>query len=239
MESTAYLLTSAMEDVVKKGTGRSINFPHIDMPIAGKTGTTSDEYDLWFSGYTPYYTATIWSGYDNNKKQLDKSYQKIIWRDVMEQIHEKYKLETVPFTKPNSIVSAQICTKSGKLAAEGLCEEYVGGSTVRTEYFAKGTVPTEKCDVHSKVIICKDTGKIANEYCPNVEEKVFLTKEETNKTADTQFLLPTETCTKHNASNTKDNTFQPTLPPIKKPGITSPPGITPTVTPVIDSGNGD
>lgn len=214
MESTAYLLTSAMEDVVKKGTGKSVIFPHINMPIAGKTGTTSDDKDLWFSGFTPYYTATIWSGFDNNKTQIDKSYQKIIWRDVMEQIHEYYKLETVPFTKPSSIVSAQICTKSGKLAVEGLCDEYVGGSTVRTEYFARGTVPTEKCDIHAKVTICKDTGKIANEYCPesSLEEKVFLTKEETNKTADSAYLLPTDTCTKHNAKNTKQNIILPTLP---------------------------
>lgn len=239
MESTAYLLTSAMEDVVKKGTGKSVNFPHINMPIAGKTGTTSDEYDLWFAGYTPYYTATIWSGYDNNKKQLDKSYQKIIWRDVMEQIHQKYELETVPFTKPNSIVSAQICTKSGKLAVEGLCDQYVGGSTVRTEYFAKGTVPSEKCDIHTKVTICKDTGKIANEYCPesSVEEKVFLTKEETSKTADTEFLLPTEICTKHNASNSNPDILKPTIP-IKKPNITSPPATTPTGTPGLDTNNG-
>ncbi|MFV0341566.1 MAG: transglycosylase domain-containing protein [Anaerocolumna sp.] len=241
MESTAYMLTSAMEDVVKKGTGRSVNFTSIDMPIAGKTGTTSDENDLWFSGYTPYYTATIWSGYDNNKKQVDKSYQKIIWRDVMEQIHEYYDLDTVAFTKPNSIVSAQICTKSGKLAVEGLCDHYVGGSTVKTEYFAKGTVPTEKCDIHTKVTVCKETGKIANEYCPEsiVEEKVYLTKEETSTTADTEFLLPTEICTKHNSKNNKPETIKPTTPPYSRPTVTIPPIVTPTITPGIDAGAGE
>lgn len=203
-ESTSFLLTNAMEDVVTKGTGRSIRFPNTKMPIAGKTGTTNNDNDLWFSGFTPYYTASIWSGYDNNRKQTNKDYQKKIWRDVMERIHLEKKLEVVPFTIPDSIVTATICTKSGKLAVEGLCDHYIGGSNVvRQEYFAKGTVPTEKCDVHVKVMVCKETGEIATEYCPihQVEEKVFLVKEETATTADTPYLLPTKECTKHHAGN--------------------------------------
>lgn len=65
-ETTAFLLTDAMVDVVTKGTGGSVNFG--GMAIAGKTGTTSDYNDVWFAGYTPYYTATTWAGYDNNTK---------------------------------------------------------------------------------------------------------------------------------------------------------------------------
>ncbi len=200
-ESTAFLLTSAMEDVIKKGTGTAVNFTEINMPLAGKTGTTSDDNDLWFAGFTPYYTAAIWSGYDNNLSQTNKSYQKIIWRDIMQRIHEKYDLESVPFNKPDSIVTAKICTKSGKLAVDGLCDKYIGGSTVRTEYFAKGTAPTEKCDVHVKVTICKDSGQIANEFCPksSLEERVYLIKEEKSPTTDTPYILPSATCTKHNS----------------------------------------
>ena len=65
-DSTAYLLTSAMEDVVKKGTGTACQLDN--MTVAGKTGTTEDYNDLWFVGYTPYYTCAVWSGYDNNEK---------------------------------------------------------------------------------------------------------------------------------------------------------------------------
>ena len=65
-ESTAYLLTSAMEDVVKKGTGTACQLDN--MAVAGKTGTTEAYNDLWFVGYTPYYTCAVWSGYDNNEK---------------------------------------------------------------------------------------------------------------------------------------------------------------------------
>lgn len=226
-ESTAFLLTNAMEDVVKIGTGSAVRFPNIKMPIAGKTGTTSDDNDLWFSGYTPYYTATIWSGFDNNRTQADRSYHKRIWRDVMEQIHIQKSLENVPFTIPDSIVTAQICTKSGKLAVEGLCDHYVGGSTVKTEYFAKGTVPTEKCDIHVKATVCKDSGKIATEYCPksSTKEQVYLIKEETNKTQDTPNILPADTCDVHTAGSAviPDFDFDPNITPTPTP--------TPTTTP--------
>ena len=70
-ESTSFLLTNAMEDVVKIGTGTSVRFPNIRMPIAGKTGTSTNDNDLWFSGYTPYYTATILSEETNPNKLND------------------------------------------------------------------------------------------------------------------------------------------------------------------------
>ncbi len=222
-ESTAFLLTSAMEDVVKKGTGTALNFTEINMPLAGKTGTTSDDKDLWFSGFTPYYTATIWSGYDNNLSQTNKSYQKTIWREIMQRVHKEYDLETVSFKKPDSIVSAKICTKSGKLAVDGLCDKYIGGSTVRTEYFAKGTVPTEKCDIHVKVTICKDSKQIANEYCPesSLEEAVYLIKEEKSTTKDTPYILPSQTCTIHNSKTFIAPPVTPYLPFGGNSGINS------------------
>lgn len=210
-ESTSFLLTSAMEDVVKLGTGKMLKFTNINMPLAGKTGTTSDDKDLWFSGYTPYYTASVWSGYDHPLKQTNKSYQKRIWKEVMERIHIEKELPAVPFTIPESVVAKEICTQSGKLAMEGLCDHYVGGSTVRIEYFAKGSVPTEKCDVHQKMIVCKDSNQIPGEYCPekSLVEKVFLIKEETSTTADTPNILPSTICAIHKFNT---NIFKPTTP---------------------------
>lgn len=206
-ESTAFLLTSAMQDVLTAsgGTGSAYRFRNSKMDIAGKTGTTTDDIDLWFSGFTPYYTATIWSGFDNNLRQDEKDYQKKIWRTIMERIHEHYNLEEKSFVKPDSVVTAKICTKSGKLAVDGLCDHYIGGSTVKTEYFAKGTVPKDVCDVHTKITVCKESGKIANEYCPedHLEERVYLVKEEGANvtTKDSEFILPKETavCDIHDA----------------------------------------
>ena len=139
--------------------GSVLAFKDYKMPVAGKTGTASNNNDLWFCGYTPYYTASVWSGFDNNFSQINQSYQQDIWRTIMERIHEEKALPYKEFTVPDSVATAKICTKSGKLAINGLCDLAEGGSTVRTEYFAKGTVPLEKCDVHIKASICSASGK--------------------------------------------------------------------------------
>lgn len=82
-ESTAFLLTSAMEDVVKQGTGTACQLDN--MPVAGKTGTTEAYNDLWFVGYTPYYTCAVWSGYDNNEKLPDyaRNFHKALWLSLI------------------------------------------------------------------------------------------------------------------------------------------------------------
>lgn len=168
-ETTAFLLTDAMVDVVTSGTGGSVNFGN--MAIAGKTGTTSDYNDVWFSGYTPYYTATTWAGFDNNVKLTgdEKNLAKKMWRVVMSQIHED--LPSKSFSVPSGIVTATVCSRSGKQPIAGLCD-----STLRTEYFAEGTVPTETCDVHYAGQICQYSNLPAREFCPfKVEGVIELT----------------------------------------------------------------
>lgn len=200
-DSTAFLLTDAMQDVVNKGTGRLVHFQNSSMPVAGKTGTTSNDYDIWFEGFTPYYTAGIWAGYDNNRKQSSTSYHKIIWRTIMEQINSGKEVKA--FKMPSSITKELICTKSGKLAVSGVCPD------TKYEYFASGTVPSEKCDAHVKVKVCKKSGKCASVYCPkeDVVTKVYLIKETDGKdvTADAPYILPEgfmdDVCDKHNASS--------------------------------------
>ncbi len=150
-ESTSFLLTNAMQDVVTSGTGGSVNFGN--MSIAGKTGTTSDYVDVWFTGYTPYYTASVWAGYDNTLSSTklsgsdEKNLAKKLWRVVMSEIHAELPNESFP--TPSGIVTAVVCSQSGKLPVPGLCD----GST-RTEYFAEGTVPATSCNVHYAGAIC-------------------------------------------------------------------------------------
>ncbi len=214
-ESTSFLLTSAMEDVVNIGTGKIVKFTEVDMPIAGKTGSTSNYNDLWFSGYSPYYTASVWSGFDNNFSQTEKTYQRKIWKKIMEQIHIKKKLEKKKFTVPDSVKQVRICTKSGKLAVEGLCDQYVGGDSTALEYFAKGTEPTDLCNVHVKAPICTESHSLATENCPisSVKETVYLNKTEIGKTYDTPYILPSKSCTLHTGNITSpDNENEPTLP---------------------------
>lgn len=166
-ETTAYLLTSAMVDVVTSGTGGSVNFG--GMPIAGKTGTTSDYNDVWFSGYTPYYTATTWAGYDNNTKlssSAEKNLAKTMWRAVMSRIHED--LPAKSFNVPSGIVTATVCSRSGKLPIPGLCD-----ATLTTEYFAEGTVPETTCDVHYQGTLCAYSGLPACMDCPFKQDGIF------------------------------------------------------------------
>ncbi len=161
-DSTAWLLTNAMEDVVTSGTGTPANFG--TMPIAGKTGTTTKDRDALFAGFTPYYTCVVWGGYDDNAPLSTTLYPKLIWKAVMSRVHEG--LEYKDFTMPSDITSATVCKKSGKLAVEGLCDSDPRGSMVETEYFATGTVPTEVCDHHVSATICASSGMIAGEFCP-------------------------------------------------------------------------
>lgn len=165
-ETTAFLLTDAMVDVVTSGTGGSVNFG--GMAIAGKTGTTSDYNDVWFAGYTPYYTATTWAGYDNNVKLSgdEKNLAKKLWRAVMSKIHEELPNES--FSVPAGIVTATVCSRSGKLPIAGLCD-----GTLRTEYFAEGTVPEETCDVHYAGQVCQYSNLPATEFCPFKVEGVL------------------------------------------------------------------
>ena len=166
-ETTAYLLTDAMIDVVTSGTGGSVNFG--GMPIAGKTGTTSDYNDVWFSGYTPYYTATTWAGYDNNTKlssTAEKNLAKTLWRAVMSRIHEE--LPSKSFNVPSGIVTATVCSRSGKLPIAGLCD-----ATLITEHFAEGTVPETTCDVHYQGVLCAYSGLPACADCPFKQEGIF------------------------------------------------------------------
>lgn len=161
-DTTAWLLTDAMVDVVTAGTGASVNFGN--MAIAGKTGTTSDYNDVWFSGYTPYYTATVWTGYDNNaklRKGDERNLAKKLWRASMSKIHEGLPSQSFRMPEGGGIVTATVCSKSGKLPIAGLCD-----GTLTTEYFAEGTVPTESCNVHYQGMICQYSNLPASDSCP-------------------------------------------------------------------------
>lgn len=164
----------------------------------GKTGTTTDNKDRWFCGFTPYYTATTWYGYDNPEdlsttaaNSSNKAAR--IWIRIMDKIHKE--LPSKEFEKPSNIVSATICLNSGKVATSACSKTY-------TEYFVKGTVPKE-CEGHKNITVCKETGKIANEYCPETEERIYAGKPEKEDTTlwktsgGSKYTVITETCDVH------------------------------------------
>ena len=225
-DSTAFLLTDAMSQSMESSrmygsgslysTSTSANLPN--MSNAGKSGTTTSNNDIWFVGYTPYYTAGIWSGCDNNQKisaiGSSTSYHKIIWKNIMSRVHEG--LADTGFAIPSSVTTAQVCRKSGKLASPGVCENDPRGSAVYTEYFAKGSEPTEVCDHHGVTTVCAASGGLPTQYCPaelRTSRIFMITPEgETGATADSAYRIPGY-CTVH----TQAAVILPTEPEVTQP----------------------
>ena len=140
--STASLLTQGMTSVITEGTGKACALTD-GMPVSGKTGTTSSAYDLWFCGYTPYLTASIWTGYDENKELgSDQAYHERLWSKIMSQIDQVKGYKIKDFEMSDDVEEVTLCSSSGALAIEGVCPH------TYTEYFSKDTAPTNKCSYH-------------------------------------------------------------------------------------------
>ena len=130
-EDTAYVLKELLTEPVngENGTARTCKID--GMEVAAKTGTTNDNYDKWLCGFTKYYTAVTWFGYDVNEpiNEGANSMANQIWGNVMREIH-RYLIKA-DFDKPKDVEEVVVCRKSGKVAESGCGEAYV-------EYFRKG-----------------------------------------------------------------------------------------------------
>ena len=165
-ETTAFLLTDMMRDVITKGTGTQAAIS--GMNVAGKTGTTNDTIDLTFYGYTPYYTAGIWMGYDTQKEIKNAGNAHLrIWKSVMTDIHYDQGLKNKEFEKPDGLTTRSYCSATGLAPTELCSSDYYGYGThsdyVTTDFKGDngGT-----CTMHKSYVICKESGKIASPNCP-------------------------------------------------------------------------
>ena len=163
-ETTAYLINQILRSVVTSGTGTGANFS--GMTIAGKTGTTNNMFERYFVGYTPYYSAAVWTGYVERDETIPGGNPAIgIWRKVMEQVHANLENKTFP-ERPDGISSVTVCADCG-LPPCGLCSQ--AGRTVNLEV-QSDAVPTGECTCHVEVKVCTDptTGEthLATEFCP-------------------------------------------------------------------------
>lgn len=156
-EQTAYLTKSITQEPVTASNGTARYCAISGMDVAAKTGTTDDSYDRWLCGFTPYYAAATWFGYDTNEEVRGFSQNPAgqIWDAVMTDIHKG--LDKASFTKPSGIVEQTVCRETGCLATTGCTNTY-------KEMFLSNNLP-EKCQGHGSQQICSESGKVATEYC--------------------------------------------------------------------------
>ncbi len=200
-EQNAYLVQSLLTEPTGTGitgsSGATATGARVSgQQTCGKTGTADETKITWFCGFTPYYSGAMYFAYDEKDARAPGSGAVARrWGGIMNKVHKG--LESAKFEKPSNIVSATVCKYSGLLPTENC-----SGHTY-TEMFVKGTVPSKTCSTHVKLKICKETGKIANEFCKEVEEKVFITRENRDKDTswqsakDASLMAPTENCDKH------------------------------------------
>lgn len=177
-----------------------------NMPVIGKTGTTNSVTDFLFAGLTPYYSGSVWIGYDDNSVVGGSSYSGSaanLWGLIMSPIHADLEYKNFD-GNPGGVVSVAVCQDSGHLAGEN-CAHDQRGSRVRTELFISGTEPKTTCDVHVKAKVNKENNKLATNDTPFnlIEEKVFVkVAEPYRNAADFKYTLPTE------KDNTKARSFK-------------------------------
>lgn len=162
-ESTAYSINELLKGVVRSGTGTEAAFS--GMTIAGKTGTTDENRDRYFAGFSPYYSAAVWTGYKSNERFSESlgNPSAVLWREVMRRIHDG--LENKDFNSCSGLVQVTVCQDSGLLATDA-CTHDLRGNRVTTVTVAADTAPTQSCNVHKMVRYCKDGKHLATEYCP-------------------------------------------------------------------------
>lgn len=167
-ETTAYFMNQLLQGVMNGGTASRYKLS--GMTSAGKTGTTSDNKDRYFVGYTPYYAAAVWCGYDKPKRiSYSGNPAASMWQKVMQKIADEQ--ENKSFTKPSSgLVKVTVCADSGLLATDA-CASDLRGSRVREVEVAAGTAPVEECSLHKFYDYCTEGKVLATPLCPAASVK--------------------------------------------------------------------
>lgn len=150
-DSTAYMVTDMLKDVVNSSIGTGTRANVSGLPLAGKTGTTNEDKDSWFTGYTTNYTISVWTGYGNDKRSIpDDNYSKYIPHLYFQTLmsHISQGVETADFNKPSSVVESKV--EAGTSPAK-LPSEYTPSNLIRYELFVKGTEPTNTSQTYDQL----------------------------------------------------------------------------------------
>lgn len=163
--ATADIMTLMLENVVSSGTAQDITLDK-KVAVAGKTGTTQDNCDKWFIGYTPYFIGGVWCGYEypESMDEIEGNPCITVWDEVMTILHNKYSYADDDFEIGGNIIKVRCCADSGKLLTSS-CRIDARGNRGVWCYFESGTEPREYCDCHVTVNYNKITGGVACNDC--------------------------------------------------------------------------
>lgn len=211
---TAYIMYNMLKDPVSYYSSKPAKWG--EMPVSGKTGTTSDSCDLWFAGLTPYLSGSVWIGYDNPTKLTGGSSSCAkLWGILMEKAHKDREVKDIE--QPSGIVKVNVCKDSGLLPSS-VCSQDPRGSRVYEELFEEGTEPTTTCDTHVVANINRLNNKLATPGTPSflTKKSIYITKKNPNPaTADYYMVLPssydptTSSTNLKNENNKSDNSNNP------------------------------
>lgn len=186
---TAYILYDMLKGPVTEYNATGAKWGN--MPVAGKTGTTTNSTDLWFAGLSPYLSGSVWVGYDKPEKLIGSSSScASIWGLLMAKAHEGFAIKDIE--EPSGIVRVSVCKDSGLLPSS-VCNQDPRGSRVYEELFIEGTEPTTACTTHVVANVNRFTNKLASPTTPPLLSKsaVFIIKNSPNPiTADYSMVLP-------------------------------------------------
>ncbi len=171
--TTCWQLIQAMRDVVTSGTGKNARM-QTEVFNVGKTGTTSEDYDLWFAGMTPYYSASIWYGCDSNVDNGNVNVHQKMWRDIMDQIAEREAHDPeLRWEKPTGITNVSLCTITNQLPGVDC--------PTSSDYCSTDSIPESRCGGHEIIEICLDTHYLATNTCPNKAKFAVIMEEDGKK----------------------------------------------------------
>ena len=168
-EQNASIMTKLLQNVVENGTAKRLTLKS-SVNCAGKTGTTQEDNDRWFCGYTPYYVGSVWFGYEMPKSLNDYKTNPAlkIWDDIMTELHQKFfnsGEHIKSFELADGVVARTVCMDSGKLITNA-CYADPRGNRAMIGYFTNATAPTQSCTTHVMVRYDKVHGGIACPDCP-------------------------------------------------------------------------
>lgn len=216
-EQNAYITKNILTQPVIMGTATYCSIP--GMEVAAKTGTTNGSVDRWLCGFTNYYTAAAWYGYEYSAtvKNISGNPAGKLWDAVMTAIHKD--LENSKFEEPEGIIKKTVCKVSGKLAAAGC------GENIYTELFTESNVPKEACEGHGIINFCNESKQLATPLCPAITETIgYLPEKEIGavwKTTGGLTEVITMTCPLHGGGALINQEPQP--PATQEPQTPPPP----------------